>query len=518
MRPFTRPLDMRYETHSKSFKIIEPTHKVPISCMFLCQFDMKRGNVVIWSKISPLSSDLDLTNVEFKALPSGISDIDQDTVNFVIPKGDGTDDFYYGLASYQQNAKRLAEHSKHIDRSEVQMYSLGVIVDPNFRQKGISQSRYYDWKPNQFVSANEYIDDLSKLLSHWLKMGDLQVYKQFEEYFESNCLKRDSGCLSSPVLQRNWQNAGKFIDDNTEPAKHPHMLESLTQWVNYLGPLMFPLWKLCLLRERVLILGGSGVTFDKCNSLTYCLSILSLIPRIIQNNIHDEPLQPLYTVGLTDTGYLTDIVSRAIGGEEESYNIGGYIACTTDEILTYKPELFDALLKIHGANSFPELTASDGSQIKATPHEMEMYEHLVHTKLGYQLSHDEVEKLMNLVEPLTWSQYLIDGFYWWATAGYMRPSFHETEEEVLGEIDRENLEVVLSLVGYFHEKTCTLFRKLQEVVESSDEEEIVLSPAFLSSVGLDCFSSQDYTFVEKLGLKWFNRSIQVKRIDLNILC
>ena len=414
--------------------------------MFLCQFDVRKGNTQVWSKKSPDAPDISLENVEFKSIPSGIHEFEKDLISFVIPKGDNLDEVYYGIAFFQQNGQALSGSGDQIDRSEVQMYSLGIIVDANFRYQGVSKSKFYDWKPNQFISATEYADDLQELLSHWLKKANhAHDFSLFESYFDSNSVRAESGTLSSPVLQRSWQNAGKFTSNNTLQEKHPHMLESLSQWLNFLGPLIFPLWKACILRQRVLIITGKGVSFEKSNSLVYCLSILSIMPHAISNETDNNPLQPLYCVGIMDIDILTHNVSKALATTEESYNVPGYIACTADEILQDHRELYDICLRIDGQDSLPEIQTAGGNYIKATPHEFELYEKLLSRSLGYQLSHEEREKVSRLVEPTTWSQYFIDGFYWWATAGYMRPSFHEEGEEAIADLDRDNLEIVISL-------------------------------------------------------------------------
>ncbi|SCU95007.1 LADA_0G12838g1_1 [Lachancea dasiensis] len=531
MLQYTRPLDMRYDAKQQSFKISEPSHKVPICCMFLCQFDVKKGNVLVWSKTSPNVPEIPLENLEFKTIPSGVHEVQKDTISFVIPKGGKLEEVYYGMSCFEQNGLSLTENSEHLDRSELQMYSLGVIVDANFRYKGVSKSKFYDWKPNQFISATEYIDDIRDLLSHWLRrnvsssVSNGQVgsavrdFELFETYFDSNCIKADTATLSSPMLRRSWQHSGTFTGTpSTLSEKQPHMLESLTQWFSFLGPLFLPLWKASLLRQRILIIVDNGVSFEKCNSLAYCLSILSLIPHSISDRLHQDPLQPIYTIGMTDIDLLTQHVSEALSKGKDDYQIPGFVACTADEILEDREELYDICLKVNNRDSLPEIKMSDGKSIKATPHELELYEKLVVTILGYELSHDEKEKIAKLVEPTTWSQYFIDGFYWWATAGYMRPSFHESEEESAPDLDRDNLDVVLSLVGYFHERIASLYDALKEEVETSEDQTVTLSPIFLSANSLDCFSLRDYEFLETVCRYWFDRPLKVKSIDCRIIC
>ncbi|SCU91979.1 LAFA_0F07118g1_1 [Lachancea sp. 'fantastica'] len=527
MQHYTKPLDIRFDPKPQSFKISEPSHKVPISCIFLCHFDMKKGNELVWSKSSPSSPEIPLNNLEFKSIPSGIHEKHEDVVSFIVSKQEGSfEDVFYGVSCFEQNGLALSANTDQLDRGQVRMYSLGVVVDVNFRYKGVSKSKYYDWKPNQFVSATEYIDDIQDLLSHWLQKeasytSENDRYELFETFFEANCIKPETAALSSPVLQRSWQSSATFTGSaRALQDKHPHMLESLTQWFSFLGPLIFPLWKAALVRQRILIIVGDEVSFEKCNALVYCLSILSLIPHNISGKCHEQPLQPLYTIGITDLEALRQQISQAMASKKNNYEIPGFVACTGDTILEDRPEVYDICLRINGDDSLPVIKSSDGSFIKATPHELELYEKLVPAYMGYELSHEEKEKISKLIEPTTWSQYVIDGFYWWATAGYMKPSYHESDENFQTDIDieRDNIETVLSLVGYFHGRISALHDALKNALESSEDEIVTVSPVFLTTHSLDCFSQRDYDFLTIVCRRWFDRVLLVRSIDCKLLC
>lgn len=103
--------------------------------MFLSHFEMKRGNIVVWSKKwSDTNCDVNLQDIELKSLPSGIHEVADDVINFVVSKyKGGGEDYYYGVAYFQQNGHTMAENSKNLDRSKVKMYSLGVVVNPNYK-------------------------------------------------------------------------------------------------------------------------------------------------------------------------------------------------------------------------------------------------------------------------------------------------------------------------------------------------------------------------------------------------
>lgn len=513
------------------------THKVPISCMFLSNFEMKRGNVTVWSrKWSDSNCDVNLQDMEFKSLPSGIHEVADDVINFVVPKDIVRgEEYYYGVAYYKQNGHEIAESSSHVDRNEVKMYALGVIVNPNYRANGISNSGFYEWKPNQFTSANEYVNDLQDLLSYWFVEKDYENFDLFEKYFISNSLTNDVAELSSPVLQRAGKSAHEFIPssarlsagEDTIPDR-PQMIEYLPYWIRKLGPLIFPLWKSCLLNERILILNPPGGSFEVCNALNYCLSIISLTPKVLQVNRHDDSfVRPLFTIGISDIDAMTADLKQA---SDKKQKIQGYVACTSDEILTSRPELYDKVLRLPAESSYgdndgvPRLFSNSGIQIKATPHDFELLDSFFKNFLNEEISTLEKERLSNAVEPVSWTQYIIDNFYWWATAGYARPSYHECVpllQKLSGDDDNE-IEIILDIVGYFHDKITNLFNKLKAIIESSEpqgaEEIIYIPPMALGEMDLDCFSLQDHEFVVVLAKHWFQKSICISADYCRAIC
>lgn len=512
---------MNYDTFISEFQPHIFAHKIPISGMTLTKFDMKKGNVLVWSKVA-LNNEMDLTNIEFKTLPSGIHNIEQDIINFVIPKGDNR--FYYGIALFHQNGvKLLKENPKciHLDRNKVSMYSLSIIVDPEYKKEISGKNKFYQWGPNTYLSANEYLLDLQTLLPCWLKKKDTNL---LNEYFKENC--RKDGQLQIPYqVNLKWKNNILPLNNEYSIKKgYKLMLMWLPKLIIEIGPLLFPLLKACLLRERIFIVVSEEQSFEKCNSLCYCLSVLSLMPKVLEKRIINtqEPLQSLFTVGVCDLKYFTDIVSNALTSDQDQYNIPGFIACTSDEILMYKNEVYDKVLKFSKDDT--QLFTNDKQQIKATPHDWETYELLLKTHLFQEINTDRDNKYLVNVESISLTQYFIDGFYWWATAGYLKPSYHELNIENIQPVDLDNndLDIVLSIVGYFHDKIILIFDKLEEKIQQSSVDEIddtlIVSPFFLAECGLDCFSNQDYEFMNLICMKWFQKSIKVKPIDFRLLC
>lgn len=497
---------------------LRSANRVPISCMFLCNFEVKKGNVLVWTRHRKgFEKEVNLEDIEFKSMPSGIHEVMDDVVNFVIPKDDkkGKSGHYNGVAFFKQNGQELTEGASQVDRSRVRMYALGLIVD--FDCKKYTESQ--DWRADEFSSANEYVDDLEQLLCQWFDRGTLDNFDTFEKFFDDHSGGKNVDS-PSPVLDRLAAAAytGQELLSSDVPQAKPHMLEYLLYWLRKLGPLLFPLWRSCLLNERILILNPAGGSFEKCNALCYCLSVISLFPKTSEFNRNQAHyVTPLYTLGVCDIDRLSQ---RVLQGNSQNSQSNGFIACTSDEILLSKPELFDKVLRIPNdiQDSYfmdvPKLYDNQEQPIRATPHDFYSTQVLYKELFGEELSVTERENFLKMVEPLTWSQYIIDGFYWWATAGYLKPSYHEESDSVpAGPVGESELALILGTLEYFHGRTTILYQKLKEIFESKEvcgtDEVIQLPSASLVAMDLDSFSIQDHEFIEKIAHKWFIRRLQV---------
>ncbi|AMD19655.1 HCL496Wp [Eremothecium sinecaudum] len=521
-----------YQNDSNKFKLTSPPHRIPLSGMCLTKFDVKRGNTLVWS--ATVSPDVNLLNIEFKTLPSGIHEQEKDWISFVIPKSNG--EFYYGIALFSQNGIKLAgeEVTGHIDRKKVSMYSLAVIVDPELDPHGGEDYGYYNLKSNAYISANEYMDDMEVLIEQYLESESENEI--LERFFNSNKLVCAQGVpFTNPagklvtdhmpyLSERSRRTSGLSKEDNIPSATHSSWLHRIPEFFKRLGPLMFTLWKSCLLRERILIVHNRGDSFENTNALVYCLSILSYVPRGLgDDDDKSEYLQTLYTIGVTDLEYLTGLVSNALSSASvDKYDLPSFIACTSDEVLAQRSELFDLVLNL-SVDTGIEVLKYD-QLIKATPTDWAAFRYLSELYLDYEFNDEEISNYLTNVEPLSWSQYLIDAFCWWATAGYFQPSYYSFDAVRICDpiIEKSELETVIGLLENFHDRTNLLYNTLQGFTraDSSDEEDslLVMSPFFLSKCGLDCFSSQDYQLVRYLCEKWFNKMVEIRLLHFRPAC
>ncbi|CCK68372.1 Anr2p KNAG_0A07190 [Huiozyma naganishii CBS 8797] len=471
---------------------------VPLRGVFLSKFDMRRGNVVEWSvDCSPFAS------LEFKSMPSGIHDVTDDSISFVAK--DNTEGKYYlGVAFYKQNGFDIMADGKQLDRSKVHMYSLGVILDVEYdSERGTKQGPFTEY-------GHYYINKLESLLNAWFTANDVKNTDSFKDFYESHARDKDITTLELGV-----------------ESQIP-MIHYLYHWIKRLGPLIFTLWKSCLLNERILILNPSGDRIGTVNALCYCLSLISQSCKLGSKT--KSPLL-LYTIGTADLENMKSILQAKRGR--------GYIACTSDELLPYKHEIYDKVLRVNSiwiddeedelncdvVDESKKLKILDnkGKQIRATPYELELYELMLNTVLREGITNLDRFKYQLLVEPVSWYQYLVDTAYFFGTVGYVQPFFHITADNVClpdtsVDVDdfNANADVLLakSVQGYFYDKTAHIYNTLQSIIATQSVDPaigdgVVILPQEMKELTLDCFSAQDYEFIAEIGKKWFDKEIVV---------
>ncbi|CAI4034714.1 hypothetical protein SMKI_11G1630 [Saccharomyces mikatae IFO 1815] len=498
-------------------RLLNSNHEKPgIACIFLSKFDVKKGNIIIWSK-SINDATFDLNNIEFKSLPAGIHEQTDDVVNFVVPKTFGANDtaketvYDYGIAYFKQNSFDIIENDNQVDRSKVQMFSLGVIIDVQDMSSD-SKKQFYKEIYHAY-SANRYVSHLKELLSQWINQENLDKFDIFDNFFKEN----NQGRIA--------ENSVKVFEHS--PQERRHLVEYLSYWTRKLGPLIFPLWRASLLQLRILILVPQGESFELCNSLAYCIFLISMLSKdLIGNHMSDDYIKPIFTVSTSDIPFL------------ESFRKGsGYVATTGEEILLYKPEIYDIVVKLTSRSimeEFPgkdvEIITSSGEHNKATPLDLETYEKFILGELKEDASTNFKSKLYGVTEPISWLQFLIDGLYLLTTAGYLVAPYHLTKnfkisKHVSGpEPNDSEIQIAENIVRYFHFRTSKLYNMLKSVVQESEntdsEQPITISASLLTKLNLDCFSKQDHQFIKDITYRWFQRKVEISNLPdcLRNLC
>ncbi|XP_067930928.1 DENN domain-containing protein 11-like [Watersipora subatra] len=219
-----------------------------ILTIFVVAFDTHRGNVIEWTKPEFMKDQLD--GLEFKAIPSGAHNLEEDVV--YLQHSD-----LYGVACYG----KLAVASE-LERG-ARMRSVGVMTQSN-------------------SLLHIHATKLKTLVIHTLThTGD---YSLLEEYFQ-----RWTG---DPLTN------SSLVDlDLRYPCQHFERL------LSYLGPSLFTIWKSLILQKRILIYGEPPAA-HLCH-LVHCLnSLMSNAARITRRNM----CTVYYFVNIADC----DLLSRQI--------------------------------------------------------------------------------------------------------------------------------------------------------------------------------------------------------------
>lgn len=451
----------------------EMTNKNAIQGIFLSQFDTKKGNILYWSK----GYENFEGSLEFKSLPAGVHDLIDDYIIFTVKDKD-SGKLYYGCCYYRQNGFELSQNSKQLDRSLIKMFSLGVILNIELNEES-----------NFDVITNYYFFHLQKLLAVWLE-DDSESMDNLIDFYKDHEVSSDISIDNVKDTDINVRNKLNYY---------------WMHWWKRLGPLIFPIWRSLMLNERLLILIPSGHDFDTINALCYTLTEISKACQS-DENLH---VKSLYTIGTSDLDHMSDILKDKNGT--------GYIACTTDSLLIYKEELYGKLLIINdSSNTITETSSPDTNMdnavkffdnnnkpILATQKDLEIFEWITETKLNESIIEWDHTLNQIRIEPKSWLQWFIDNIYFIFTANYIIPKYHFQKGIVrlaINSIDTK--EVILS---FFQEKIRTILQKINFVNsnETSSSEEnftniITLTLEDLNELDLDCFSEQEFRFIETL--------------------
>ncbi|KAI0429676.1 hypothetical protein F5Y09DRAFT_331656 [Xylaria sp. FL1042] len=409
----------------------------PISALFLIDFDVKAGYTISWKASKP---DVELEGVvEYKSLPSGLHTVSEDLIYFV-------NDGYAGLSAFvnapvQDTAARNAR-----------MLAVGVLVPLSYGRLGRA------WK---------HADSLKAIASKLaVNSKDVSV---LEEYWDKNQARDstddDAAPGDDPASPTATSKASKTpargptrnrsASDGTALLLPGHRLSpfhpawSLTKLIDTFGPLIFPIHRAALLRKRILISGHAPVE-QACN-FVYNISVLSNIPlatsNLLPSNSASHRLRPLFSIGVHDIPFLAEDAKPSSSTDAAPQDSGleagtGWVACTTDSILSKKETLWDMLITMpppHTTNArrhvWPTIELSHGVIVKATQRDMRRFRSLkaAITRMEGNLvvstpttpptvaAYREADALLDdaeqVVEPTSWTALAYSGFMWWASAG-----------------------------------------------------------------------------------------------------
>ncbi|EXJ54854.1 uncharacterized protein A1O5_12920 [Cladophialophora psammophila CBS 110553] len=532
----------------------------PILAIFSVNFDHRKGYTLGWHRSL---EDIPIEGfVEFKSLPSGLHNVEEDLVYFIY-------DDYAGLSAFVNKADAQAERA-------ARMVAVGALVPLEQGRIG----RIWRHAESLMELARAQIDNpesVTALEQYWEKYKLQPEERSSQTPLESpaeDLSHRPNGYLKF----RTMSTATTFISPHHALTPH-HPALTLIDSIKLFGPLIFPLYRAALLHKRILIITETPVEF--CCNLVYNLSILSsvaksLLPLPHEPDTHSVRLRPLFTVGVTDIPQLEQ--AGAAGTDH------GFISCTTDDVLASKPDLYDVLVlmpkprsQYPSAKVFPRIVVSSPEltkafpkvAIRATQRDSRRFAHLIRGLRGLEPSEttavdDETSSISSLsssystnklvVEPASWSRMAYTSFVWWASAGDRREGFADGEEH---EIERDSSLLLdgseeeqtreVAVVAYFHRMTAAIFQTVAAAIaradgnDSSEERyhdnddqddassndqlaedsrpllaeqnkkaDVEINHEDMVQMGLDSWSASDKRFVEELTKLWWRRHAVVR--------
>ncbi|KAI0528048.1 hypothetical protein F5B22DRAFT_583417 [Xylaria bambusicola] len=411
----------------------------PVSALFLIDFDVKAGYTISWKASKP---DVELEGVvEYKSLPSGLHTVSEDLIYFV-------NDGYAGLSAFvnapvQDTAARNAR-----------MLAVGILVPLSYGRLGRA------WKHAESLKAIA-----SKLA---VDSKDISI---LEEYWEKNQARDSTGdeptdepasgndpaspTATSKPSNTAWDSRNRSASEGAALMLPGHRLSpfhpawSLTKFIDTFGPLIFPIHRAALLRKRILISGHAPVE-QACN-FVYNISVLSNVPIATSDLLPPDStslrLRPLFCIGVHDIPFLTEDAKHASDTDAEPPDSAseagtGWVACTTDSILSKKDTLWDMLITMpppHTSNAkshvWPTIEFSNGEIVKATQRDMRRFRsfkagiarlegnvvvsapNTPGTVAAYREDDALLDDAEQVVEPTSWTALAYSGFMWWASAG-----------------------------------------------------------------------------------------------------
>jgi hypothetical protein len=298
---------------------------------------------------------VDLDGVEFQSLPSGLHSVQEDLVYFVHGQ-------CAGVSAYVQ--EEADEHHRN-----AKFAAVGALVPLSYGRLGKS----WQHAPELRRLAKDCVQDTQNkelLQRYW------QQHRQEDNVSTEPASPSMTNRVSSPIDLQRKRKRGRSDASNTlsstQGLEPDHPALAVTELLDTFGPLIFPVCRAALLRKRILLLGTAPVQ-QSCN-FVYLLSILSNIPQdsveILQPDARDLlRIQTLFNVGISDIPFLSDSKRKQ-----------QWLACTTDDILAEKKDLYDILVRLPTSishrsplSSRPTITTSDGDTRRATQRDLRRY-------------------------------------------------------------------------------------------------------------------------------------------------
>ncbi|KAM4614725.1 DENN domain-containing protein 11-like [Polymixia lowei] len=294
-----RPPDAAPGDVSLEDRMVKWEEKDQIVSVFVVTFNTRSGNMLEWC----LPRDMDLEGVEFKAIASGSHRVTTDFIYF--RKG-----CYFGLACFANMAVESA-----VERG-ARMKSVGIL-SPSYTLL----YRYMSFLEHQVR----------------LQLQSPGHYSPLEAFYEDKraLLPPNGDGVVTACPANAW---GASLNHSMHPEmKITHPAGCMSQFIRFFGEQIMVLWKLALLRRRILIFSPPPVGVV-CYRVYCCCCLANIsIPGV---GVAVPEFRPFFYVNVADISALENELA--------------YVACTTEKIFEEKKDLYDVYVDNQNVKTYRE--------------------------------------------------------------------------------------------------------------------------------------------------------------------
>ncbi|EPQ53118.1 hypothetical protein GLOTRDRAFT_140044 [Gloeophyllum trabeum ATCC 11539] len=298
---------------------MQSSQRVPqdLVAIFHASFHPTKGSLIDWSLRA--SDDLDLTNVEFSCLPSGLHLVEEDVVYF-------SKDSHQGVCVFRR--RKTTEHGHRGFR----LSSLGILLAKSARPR-----------PWRHVAALK--DLVHRIYSVLEDRGVLEPREEDWEparaFFEQRKVRRVDLAGAG-----DWNGWSHEFDGPSSDLHSIHPTMHLPHLLRILGPSSLTLYKHIFGRRRILIFTLPPV---EASCILCQVAADMCLDSQVDSDVDTEGDRPGRLRGRCREGVkvlgmvtLNDLDKL----HQESQTGRGWIACTTDAIFLEKPSYYDLIIDL----------------------------------------------------------------------------------------------------------------------------------------------------------------------------
>lgn len=297
-----------------------------LNAVFVVRFDTVKGNMIEFQ----YPKELSLSGIEFTTLPSGSHSIGTDVIYFRRPP-------YFGLSVFKRTVV-LSDTGTTAEAKVTSASNRGKSEQIAREERGA--------RVRSLGILTKSFHDLHRHVSFLQQQVEMHIFADIGTLSDSLLayyhIVNDGGSLP-PML----------LPSQAKQAAIENPLAYLPQFVHKYGPAVFTLWKMALLKQRLLFFSPPPVQ-ESCLDV-YCTSLLTN---------HDVPyfqqqgFEPLFYVNINDMALLEEFKVKPNSENPFKLLNSGYVSCTSDALFKIKTDLWDGLIYDGKVRLPPELNPS----------------------------------------------------------------------------------------------------------------------------------------------------------------